>query len=106
TFSAVPGGGFDVAMLILDIPTHPKANPATWLVTAKAMVNAARATKARAAIVASLPECIPLDLAAELAGTGVVPMLGLDDALTAFEAAAKTGRNWARLDQPPLIEAA
>ena len=105
TFSAALGGGFDVAMLILDIPTHPKANPATWLVTAKAMVNAARATKARAAIVASLPECIPLDLAAELAATGVVPMLGLDDALTAFEAAAKIGGNWARPDQPPTIGA-
>src|SRR6185295_10585697 len=47
TFSAVLGGAFDVAMLILDTPTHPNANPATWLVTARALMNAARATKAR-----------------------------------------------------------
>jgi hypothetical protein len=35
TFSAVLAGGYDVAMLILDIPTSPKMRPDTWLVTAK-----------------------------------------------------------------------
>jgi acyl-CoA synthetase (NDP forming) len=104
TFSAVLGGGFDVAMLILDTPTHPKARPDTWVVTAKAMMNAAQATRARATVVASLPECMPLGLADELAISGVVPMLGLDDALTAFEAAAFIGRNWARSDKPPTVE--
>ena len=39
---------------------------------------------------------MPLDLAAELSAMGVAPMIGLDDALTAFEAAAFIGRNWAR----------
>ncbi|NJM31516.1 MAG: acetate--CoA ligase family protein [Rhizobiales bacterium] len=104
TFSAVLRGGYDVAMLILDIPTHPRMSPATWLVTAKALVNAADATGARAAMVASLPECLPLDLAAELSSHGIAPMAGLDDALTAFEAAAFIGRNWAR-EEPPLIDA-
>ncbi len=47
TFSAVLAGGFDVAMLILDIPTSPSMKPDTWLVTAKALRNAAEATKAR-----------------------------------------------------------
>ena len=101
TFSAVLAGGFDVGMLILDIPTNPKMRPDTWLVTAKALINAANATKARAAMVASLPECMPLDLAADLAAANVAPMVGLDDALTAFEAAAFIGRNWARRDKPP-----
>ncbi len=44
---------------------------------------------------------MPLDLAAELSAQGVAPMMGLDDALTAFEAAALIGRNWARSDAPP-----
>jgi acyl-CoA synthetase (NDP forming) len=100
TFSAVLSGGFDVAMLILDIPTHPKMRPDTWLVTAKALMNAAEKTGARAAVVASLPECLPLDLAEKFAEHGVVPMLGLDDALAAFEAAAFIGKNWARRDEP------
>jgi acyl-CoA synthetase (NDP forming) len=105
TFSAVLAGGYDVSMLILDIPTNPKMRPDTWLVTAKALINAADATQARAAVVASLPECLPLALAAQLASHGVAPMTGLDDALTAFEAAAFIGKNWARCDAPPQIEA-
>ncbi len=103
TFSAVLGGGYDVAMLILDIPTTPKMRPDTWLVTAKALINAADATRARAAMVASLPECMPLALADELSRHGIAPMMGLDDALTAFEAASFIGRNWARLDAPPAM---
>jgi acyl-CoA synthetase (NDP forming) len=103
TFSSVLAGGYDVAMLILDIPTNPKMRPDTWLVTAKALINAADATKARAAMVASLPECLPLDLASEMAAHGVAPMMGLDDALAAFEAAALIGRNWARRDVPPVL---
>jgi acyl-CoA synthetase (NDP forming) len=105
TFSAVLSGGFDVAMLILDIPTSPLMKPDTWLVTAKALRNAAEATKARTAVVASLPECMPLSLADELAQSVIAPMMGLDDALTAFEAAAFIGGNWARRDKAPPLPA-
>jgi len=100
TFSAVLGGGYDVAMLILDVPTHPKMKPDTWTVTAKALIRAADGTKARAAMVSALPEGMPVALAEELSSHGVAPMIGIDDALTAFEAAAFIGRNWARRDQP------
>jgi len=105
TFSAVLSGAYDVAMLILDIPTTLGMRPDTWLVTAKALMNAADATKARAAMVASLPECMPLDLAAEMGAHGVAPMMGLDDALAAFEAAAFIGRNWARTGALPKVTA-
>jgi acyl-CoA synthetase (NDP forming) len=103
TFSAVLAGGFDVSMLILDVPTNPAMKPDGWLTTARALRSAAQATKARAAMVASLPECLPLPLAEEMAAAGVAPMMGLDDALTAFEAAAFIGRNWARRDEVPAL---
>lgn len=105
TFSAVLAGGFDVSMLILDVPTNPAMKPDGWLTTARALRTAAQATKARAAMVASLPECLPLPLAEEMAEAGVAPMMGLDDALTAFEAAAFIGRNWARRDKVPALVA-
>ncbi len=105
TFSAVLSGGYDAAMLILDTPTNPKTNPATWLVTAQSYANAADATGARAVVAASLPECMPLDVAATLASHGVAPMLGLDDTLAAFEAAAFIGRNWARTETLPQLNA-
>ena len=101
TFTQVLKGGFDVGMVILDTPTHPKMKPDSWATTARAMAAAAKATGARAAVVASLSEGMPLPLAAELSEAGVAPMMGLDDALTAFEAAAFIGRNWARAEEPP-----
>ncbi len=101
TFTEVLKGGFDVGMVILDTPTHPKMKPDSWATTARAMAAASKATGARAAVVASLSEGMPLSLAAELSASGVAPMMGLDDALTAFEAAAFIGRNWARSEEPP-----
>jgi acyl-CoA synthetase (NDP forming) len=68
------------------------------------MAAASAATGARAAVVAALPENMPEALANELATKGVAPMFGLDDALTAFELAAKIGRNWAA-EEPPLLPA-
>lgn len=106
TFSSVLNGGFDVAMLILDIPTNARMRPDTWLVTAQAFINATNATGARAAMVSSLPECMPLALAARVGEAGAAPMMGLDDALTAFEAAAVIGRNWARGETPPPLSVA
>ncbi len=100
TFSAVLGGGYDAAMLILDTPTNPKINTSAWRAAQRAMMSAAAATKARAAVVASLPECMPLQLAAELAEHDIAPMMGIDDTLTAFEAAAFIGMNWARPEPP------
>jgi acetate---CoA ligase (ADP-forming) len=106
TFSAVLGGGYDAAMLILDTPKRPDTNPATWLVTVKSYINAARATGARAVVSASLPECMPEDVAADLSAHGVAPMCGLDDTLAAFEAAALIGKNWARDEALPVLGAA
>ena len=103
TFTEVLKGGFDVGMVILDTPTHPKMKPDSWATTARAMAAASQATGARAAVVASLSEGMPLSLADELSEYGVAPMMGLDDALTAFEAAAFIGRNWARAEEPPTM---
>jgi acetyl-CoA synthetase len=91
TFTAALGGEFDAAMLILDTPSHPAMKPDNWLLTARAFVAAQRATAARAAVVASLPEGMPPALAGELGQAGVAPLVGIDDALHAFSAAATIG---------------
>ena len=95
-FMAVLDGGFDVGMLILDVPTHPHMNPAAWWKTARAFRRASELKSARAVIVSSLHESMPLDLASDLAKSNMAPMMGLDDCLTAFEAAAFIGENWDR----------
>jgi acetate---CoA ligase (ADP-forming) len=91
TFTATLSGGYDVGMLILDVPTHPHMNPAAWYKTSRAFTAAAKANKARAVIVASMPESMPLEMAAQLSAANITPMMGLDDALTAFEAAEFIG---------------
>ncbi len=106
TFTEVLKGGFDVGMVILDTPTHPKMKPDAWATTARAMAAAAKATGARAAVVASLLGRHAAHPRRRTLGQGVAPMMGLDDALTAFEAAAHIGRNWARGEEPPEMLAA
>jgi acyl-CoA synthetase (NDP forming) len=105
TYSAVLRGGFDAGVLILDAPTKPGNNPAAWIVAAKAYANAAKIAGARAVVTASLPECMLPEIAADLAVKGVAPMMGLDDTLAAFEAAAFIGRNWARNEALPALAA-
>lgn len=103
TFSAVLGGNFDTAMLILDTPTSPHMLPDAWMATARALIEASRRTGMRAAVVSSLPEGMPLELAAELGEAGVAPMIGMDDALTAFEAAAQIGACWKATETPHAL---
>jgi acetate---CoA ligase (ADP-forming) len=103
TFAATLSGGFDVGMLILDSPPPP-LNSSAWYVAARAYTAAAKTNKARAAIVATLPECMPLDMAEELMAAGVAPMFGHDEALTAFENAAMVGAAQAREIPPPELE--
>ncbi len=93
TFTAVLSGGFDCAMLILDFPVPP-LDPAQWHKTARAFAAAAKANTARAAIVSTLPECMPLALAEDLMAQGIAPMMNLNDAMTALEAAAFIGQTW------------
>jgi acetate---CoA ligase (ADP-forming) len=105
TFTAVLSGGFDCGMLILDVPTLPHMNPAAWYKTARAYIAAAKANKTRAVVVASLQENMPQEMAALFADAGVAPMLGLDDTLSAFEAASFIGQNWARNEALPRLAA-
>jgi acyl-CoA synthetase (NDP forming) len=102
TFSATLSGGFDVGMLILDAPPPPM-NSEAWYVAAWAFAKAASENKARAAVVSTLPECMPLDMADQLMAAGVAPMFGHDEALTAFEASAMIGKTWARKEKRPVL---
>jgi acyl-CoA synthetase (NDP forming) len=99
TFSAVLAGQFDLGLLILDIPTVGSMKPDTWLVTADAFIKARERTGARAAAVATLPECLPESAAERFSKAGIAPMAGLDDALIAIEAAAFIGQSWRSLPE-------
>jgi acyl-CoA synthetase (NDP forming) len=91
TFSAMMAADFDLTLLVLDFPRPDRCDGADWVISADAMVAAARETGKRAAVVATLPESFPEPDAEALAAAGVVPLFGLDDALAAIAAAAEAG---------------
>ena len=100
TFSAMMAAGFDMTLLLLDFPRTDRCSDADWDAVCRALIAAAKRTGARAGIVASLPESMPEARAEALAAEGIVPFLGIDDALAAIAAAADAGR----LMQMPAAE--
>jgi acetyl-CoA synthetase len=103
TFTAALGGEFDASMLILDTPSHPAMKSDAWLNTARAYGRAQQRTQARATVVASLAEGMPPALALELGSVGIAPLIGIDDALRAFAAAAVIGEGWRRPEAGELV---
>lgn len=75
--------------LTFSVVDYPPENRADWDCATRAAIVAKVATGRPMAVVASLPELMPADTAAELAAGGVVPMYGLREAV---EAAAATTR--------------
>ena len=100
TFSAVMRCGFDMTALILDYPRADRCDDADWRAASDALIDAHAATGRPAVVIATVPECVPEQRARELLHAGVTPLLGLDEALAAIEAAAKLGMSNAY--PPPL----
>ena len=91
TFTAVMACGWDLACLVLDFPRTDSCSDADWQVSLAAWQHARDATQGRAAVLATLPDCLPEGVAEALIAAGIVPLLGIDDALAAAEAAADIG---------------
>ncbi|MDR6291942.1 acyl-CoA synthetase (NDP forming) [Inquilinus ginsengisoli] len=91
TFSAMMAAEFDLTLLVLDLPRGDRCSDTAWLPSLEALVAAAHRTGRKGALVASLPEALPEDRAEALVAAGVVPLLGIDDALAAIAVAAAVG---------------
>ncbi|HEV7322015.1 MAG TPA: acetate--CoA ligase family protein [Ensifer sp.] len=103
-FTAMMKGGYAINLLVLDFPRVDRCDPADWETTCHAVIDAARATGARAGIVASLGENMPEATALFLMKAGVVPFFGIEEALAAIETAADIGAVWARPVPPRLLD--
>lgn len=101
TFSAMLTGDIAMGCLIVDFPREDRCSAAAWDCAITASAAAAKATGTPLALVATLPETLPEAVAERAIGAGLIPLLGLDDALSAIEAAAWLGQ---ALAQPaPLL---
>lgn len=85
-WSAICTPGIDLTLSIVDYPTTDRS---AWRCTVDAALAVRAQTGRPFAIVASLPELMPADIATELMAGGVTPLHGLDEALAAAEAAAR-----------------
>jgi acyl-CoA synthetase (NDP forming) len=95
-FGAMVSGGYDLNILVLDFPRTDRCSDADWWPTVNAFEAALKANGAKGAIVTSMGENIPQAHAEELLRRGIVPILGIAEAMDAAEAAAMVGRAWGR----------
>jgi len=101
-FTAMVSGGFDLNFLVLDFPRIDRCSDADWWPTVNAFEAALKANDAKGAIVTSMGENIPEAHAEELFRRGIVPVLGIAEAMDAAEAAVMVGRAWAREPSSPI----
>jgi len=94
TFSAMVSGGFGLNMLVLDFPRTDRCSDADWWWTINAFEAALKANSAKGAVVASMGENLPEGHAEELFRRGIVPLLGIAEAMDAAAAAAFVGEAW------------
>ncbi|WP_113133004.1 acetate--CoA ligase family protein [Hyphomicrobiales bacterium] len=103
-FTAMMKGGYAINLVVLDFPRLDRCDATDWETTCHAVIDAARATGARAGIVASLGENMPEATALFLMKAGVVPFFGIEEALAAIETAADIGAAWAKPVPPRLLD--
>ena len=94
-FASALDGPFDLGLFILDWPRPDRCTATGWEIAVTAVMRAVRATGKPAAVVASLPENLPEELACRLIEADIAPLAGMEEALVAIEAAATAGQSLA-----------
>jgi acetate---CoA ligase (ADP-forming) len=104
-FSAMVSGDHDLNILMLDFPRADRCSDADWATAVNAFEAALKMHGAKGAIVASMPENLSEAHAADLMRRGIAPLLGIDEALDAADAALAVGGAWEKEVQPPVLRA-
>lgn len=87
-YAAMMLGDISLGLVILDIPRRDRCDPEAWLMVFDAVETAQKTSGKQMAILSSLPELMPEEIATDLIARGIVPLCGFDEALSAIEAAA------------------
>ncbi|MEO1066578.1 MAG: acetate--CoA ligase family protein [Pseudomonadota bacterium] len=83
-FATMTGPEIDMTCLILDFPRDDVCDSADWLVTFNAIIAAGAETRAPFALVASLPENMPEEIATRAILDGIAPFHGIEEAMACF----------------------
>lgn len=90
-YSAVFGDGYDLNMVIMDIPPSDRCDPSAWEPALQAVAAAKEQTRANVVQIATLPENLEETFSNRLLAEGIVPMHGLEEAIAAIDAVAGAG---------------
>ena len=102
-FLAFLADEFHLAMLILDYPRDNDHDVSTWDITLQSWVSAATMAHQPAAVVSTLPECLPEDRRKLLVQAGIVPLQGAAEAMEALVAASCPPPGTAPMHCPALL---
>ncbi|WP_138932981.1 acetate--CoA ligase family protein [Roseovarius arcticus] len=92
-FTAALTGDVALGCLVVDFPRTDRCSDAAWDCTITAGAAAQQATGTPLAFVATLPENLSEGVARRITDAGLIPLLGIQEAMTAIEAAAALGRH-------------
>ena len=107
TFAAMMSPDVSLGLVVLDFPRPDRCTHPDWDLVCNAVARAQSETGQPIAIVSSLVENLPEDVARRLTAEGVLPLCGMDEAMQATEIAASVGAGdpkW-RPAVPPKITA-
>lgn len=92
-FANMMGDWVDLCCLVIDFPRADRCSRDAWMPAVAALQTAASKTGTKAALLASLPEGMPDDIASWLMDEGLLPLCGFEAGLAALTSAANAGRN-------------
>ena len=72
-FAGMMGDWVDLSCLIIDFPRADRCNRDSWMPAIMALQKAAKLTGSKVAVLASMPEGLPDDMASDLVNLGVLP---------------------------------
>jgi len=87
-WSAMIDPSLALTMLVVDFPRSDRCDAGDWRCATEAALNVKARTGANVAMVSTLPELMPEQIADQLIAEGITPLNGLTDALIAVETAA------------------
>ena len=106
-YAAMMDPSLAMGCLVLDFPRADRCDVATWRLAVDAVEDAQTTSGAPMALIASLPETMPEDVAADAMGRGITPLSGIAEGLEAIATAAWLGkaRSQSTLDSqsPPVL---
>jgi acyl-CoA synthetase (NDP forming) len=92
TFAAMMSPQMALGVVILDFPRPDRCTSPAWDLVLNAVARAQAQTRRPIAVLSSLVENMPEDVAVDLVARGIVPLCGMAEAIEVIEVAAGVGR--------------